>query len=144
MMPERFELATAERVEIGRYDPTRPANSPGSGMVQCVKTGDLRSPDGKESVRVTAGRTRCAPGYWAVTTFPEYFKPCDRRDTRTYHAHRDNLARARQDLERGLTRTRSSRSSSGRKAFQPLGPRRPRTEQPWRLPRPSAATRVLP
>jgi hypothetical protein len=58
---------------------TRPANSPGWGMVRCVKSGVLKSRDGKEVTRVTAGQTRCAPEHWTVRDFPEFFVPIDKR-----------------------------------------------------------------
>jgi hypothetical protein len=91
---------------------TRPRNSPGWGMVKCVKSGVLKSRDGKEVTRVIAGTTRCAPDYWAVRDWPEYFMPIDSRDVRTRDMHERNLERTRRDLERGLPSTRT-RSSSG-------------------------------
>jgi hypothetical protein len=104
-------------------------------MVQCVKSGVLKSRDGMDVCRVTAGTTRCSVSYWAVRQWPEYFLPIDKRDTRTVSAHRGNLKRARQELERGARTAPRPRTSS-------LFPA-PRSA-PLRLPRPARPRRVLP
>jgi hypothetical protein len=99
---DALDQARLELLEAARG---RPVDSPGWGMVQCVKTGELKSRDGKEVCRVTAGTTRCEVGYWAVRDWPAYFQPIDKRDTRTIGAHRRNLERAKRERS-GRTATR--------------------------------------
>jgi hypothetical protein len=108
----------------------RPRNSPGWGQVQCVKSGELRSRDGKEVIRVFADRTRCSLDYWAVREWPEFFMPIDKRESRTRDTHKRNLQRAREELARGLTRAEPRAPSS-----RPLRLPRASTAEPWRLPR---------
>jgi hypothetical protein len=127
----RYAAAYSQQ-QLERLTTGRPANSPGWGMVQCVKTGELKSRNGREVCRVTAGTTRCAVGYWAVVQWPEFFKPVDTRDKRTIDQHRGNLERTRRELERGRTTTSSTRTSL-------VLPSRPAGREPWRLPRPAAA-----
>jgi hypothetical protein len=114
--------ARLERLLILRGD--RPPNSPGWGLVECVKTGELKSRNGKEVCRVIAGRTRVVAGYWAAVQWPEFFRPCDKRDVRTISSHRSNLQRAQQELERTparpATRTR-------------VLPPRKSARRPWQL-----------
>jgi len=76
-------------------------------MLLACKSGSFVSErDPRERVTITANTTRVAPDYWLARERPELFTPVDRRDTRTYSLHRDNLERARRDLERGGTATR--------------------------------------
>lgn len=122
--------ARLERLVIQRGE--RPKNSPGWGMVECVKTGELKSRNGREVCRVTAGKTHCAVDYWAVRAFPEFFRPADKRDTSTIAAHRGNLKRAQQDLERGTPTRTATRTKARRRAGAlpaPVGARRPA----WKL-----------
>jgi hypothetical protein len=111
-------------LDAAQWRSGRPPNSPGWGMVECVKSGELKSRNGREVCRVTAGTTR----YWAVRQWPEFFRPIDKRDTRTAAAHRGNLERAQHDLERGRTVTRTASLSRGR--------------QSWRIPRPAPSPPV--
>jgi hypothetical protein len=130
--PEQFELATVGRVEVGRYDPRRPANSPGSGTLAAVKSGLYVSErDPQERVEIKAGVTRVSPDYWLARERPELFKPVDKRDSRTAARHLDTLERAAQDLERGrpASRTRTATPRRGRV----LPPKAP--AKPFRLPR---------
>jgi hypothetical protein len=90
-------------IDVAALLSARPHNSPGWGQVQCVRSAELRSRDGREVVRVFKGTTRCAPDYWAVREWPEYFTLIDKRDTRTRETHRRNLERVKRELERGPT-----------------------------------------
>jgi hypothetical protein len=98
----------------------RPRNSPGWRMLEATKTAAVISRDGKQHDVITAGKTRLSTDHWLARERPEWFKPADRRDSRTYHEHRRMLDLAKRDLEREL-RTAS------------VLPAR-RKEQPWRLP----------
>jgi hypothetical protein len=113
----------------------RPADSPGWGMLQTLKTVRLRSPDGKVE-EFKAGVTRVCRGHWAVRLHPEVFRVVDRRDTRSLQEHSRALDHVRQELERGLTRA----SGPARPRSGVLPPRK--RAETWRLPNP-AATRPL-
>lgn len=104
-MSERFELAAAERVEVG--DPTRPRDAAGWSMLAATKTGVLRGPDG-ELCEVKAGVSRVHYSHWTVRCYPEWFRVIDRRDVRAVREHVRALEHLRQGLERGRpTRTRT-------------------------------------
>ena len=85
--------------------PHRPLNSPGWGKLVAVKSGTLTGPDG-EREQIKAGVDHVIPDHWLATRYPQFFKPCDRRDTLTHVEHRRNLERANRQLQ-GTTRGRA-------------------------------------
>jgi hypothetical protein len=110
----------------------RPSNSSGWGMLRAVKSGTFTSKSG-ERATITAGTTRVSSDYWLARERPELFMPIDKRDVRTIDAHRGNLERAQQQLERGRPTRTATRTGV-------LPPRK--GAETWRLPNP-AATRPL-
>lgn len=130
---------TAEPAPLFRAT-QRPPNSLGWGMLAAVRGGTYVSErDPSESVTIKAGQTRVCRGYWLAVERPELFRPADMRDVRTCREHRANLARARQQLERG----RPTRQAPRRKGV--LAPKGVLPPKPaFRLPRPPTPTRVLP
>jgi hypothetical protein len=113
----------------------RPPNSSGWGMLRAVKSGTFTSKSG-ERTTIKKDVTRVAAEHWLAREFPEAFRVVDKRDTRTIDAHRGNLERTRQELERG----RTGASGPARPRSGVLPPRK--RAETWRLPNP-AATRPL-
>jgi hypothetical protein len=93
--------AFVDAVEL--TDPGRPRDrpTPGWGMLRCVRTLRLRSPDDGELVHFVAGTTRISRDHWAARARPEAFAPACRDDRATAKAHMRNLEHVRQQLERG-------------------------------------------
>jgi hypothetical protein len=89
---------------------------------------------------IEAGTTHVCRDYWLAVERPEWFKPADNRDARTYREHGDRLERARQELERTPRRAHVSRPSSQGVLSRKVLP----ASAPWRLPRPATRTRLLP
>lgn len=118
----------------------RPPNSPGWHKLVAVKSGayvSQRSP--ADHTTIEAGKTHVSCDYWLARERPELFMPADKRDARTYREHSRNLARARQELERGRPTPHPSRRKG---VLAPKGVLPPKPA--WRLPRPGTRTRVLP
>jgi hypothetical protein len=106
-------------------------------MLRAVKSGAFTSKAG-ERTTITAGVTGVAPSHWLAREYPEAFRVCDGRDTRSLQEHSRSLEHVRQQLERG-------RTPAGGPGLPRSGvlPSRPAGPQTWRLPRPSATTRPL-